>query len=254
LGLPAVPVQHHHAHFAACLLENQITSPALGITWDGTGYGPDHTVWGGEFLTGSPQSFQRIASLRPFRLPSGEKAIKETWRTALSLLWEVYGEDFPRTLPMFQAIPQTQIQGVLQLLRRGVLSPVTTSAGRLFDGLSALLGLAYHNTHQAEAAQLVEYAAWNCTTEAPPIAIPLETGSPTRLDWRPLIRALVEDFLRGVPPARLAASFHVSLAAGALEIARQAGLEPVILAGGVFCNRYLTEHLASLLLNSGFHP
>lgn len=254
LGLPTIAVQHHHAHFAACLLENQVTSPALGITWDGTGFGPDHTVWGGEFLAGSAQGFLRIASLYPFRLPSGEKAIKETWRTALSLLWEAYGDDFPRALPMFEAVPKGRIDGVLQILRRGVLSPVTTSAGRLFDGISALLGLTYENTHQAEAAQLVEYAAWRCTEQSQPIAIPIENGDLLRLDWRPLIRTLVDQFLAGAPLERLAASFHVSLAAAAVEVAKRAAYETVILAGGVFCNRYLTEHLASLLQHNGFHP
>ena len=252
LGLPSIAVQHHHAHFAACLLENQVTSPALGITWDGTGFGPDHTIWGGEFLTGSARGFQRIASLRPFRLPSGERAIKQTWRTALSLLWEVYGDEFPRNLPMFDAIPAPLVDGVLQILTRGVLSPVTTSAGRLFDGLSALFGLAYQNTHQAEAAQLVEYAAWRWKEEAESIEMPIEIGDPLRLDWRPLLRFLVDQFIAGAPLDRLAASFHVSLAAGAVKIARRAELETVALAGGVFCNRYLTEHLSSMLQHAGF--
>lgn len=252
LNLPTIAVQHHHAHLAACLLENQISSESLGVTWDGTGFGPDHTVWGGEFLIGSPRQFYRMASLRPFRLPSGEKAIKETWRTGLSLLWEVYGEDFPRDLPLFQSIPKARIDGVLQILKRGLLSPVTTSVGRLFDGLSALLGLAYFNTHQAEAAQALEYAAWSCNQIPQAIAVPFENGTTERLDWRPMIGELLASFRRGVPVSQLAAAFHISLAHAALETAQRAQLENVILAGGVFANRYLTERLASLLQDHGF--
>lgn len=252
LQLPTIPVQHHHAHFAACLLENQIDGGALAITWDGTGYGPDHTVWGGEFLIGNVKECERVASLRPFRLPGGEKAIKETWRTALSLLWETYGDDFATNLPNFFPISDQQIDGVLQILKRGVNSPVTTSAGRLFDGVSALLGLAYANTHQAEAAQMLEYAAWDHGGDIDTVQLPIEEGNPARLDWRPMIRHIVEGYFCGESAARLAALFHHSLAQAAADLAAKAKQDTVILSGGVFANRFLTERLGSLLAAGGF--
>lgn len=252
LNLPTIPVQHHHAHFAACLLENQIDSSALGVTWDGTGYGLDHTIWGGEFLVGTAKDCERFASLRPFRLPAGEKAIKETWRTALSLLWEVYGNDLPTNLPLFSAIPKPRLDGVLQILKRGLNSPVTTSAGRLFDGVSAILGLAYENTHHAEAAQMLEYAAWENTGMVDVIPLPIEGEHPYHLDWRPMIRRIVEDFSNGEPVARLAALFHASLAQAAADVAVRAKQHTVTLSGGVFANRFLTEHLGSILKASGF--
>lgn len=252
LQLPQVAVQHHHAHLAACMLENQLEGPVLGLTWDGTGYGPDRTVWGGEILLGDPRHYQRVASLYSFRLPGGEQAIKETWRIALSLLWESYGADFPRDLPLFREIPEKRAELTLQLIRKGALSPVTTSMGRLFDGVSALLGLSFYNTHQAQSAQLVEYAAWRFGTEAFPLPFPVREEDILRLDWRELVRALVEAYRRGISPELLAAAFHRAIVEAAVKVVKEIQNPRVVLAGGVFCNRYLTETLLLRLENEGY--
>ncbi|HSR49574.1 MAG TPA: carbamoyltransferase HypF, partial [Acidobacteriota bacterium] len=164
--VPAAAVQHHHAHLAACLAENEVEGPALGLTWDGTGYGSDHTIWGGEFLLGDARSFKRVATLRSFRLAGGEKAVKQPWRVALSLLLETYGENLPLDLPFLQSIPDDLQQGVLQMLARRLNSPLTTSMGRLFDGVSALLAISLENTHQAQSAQRLESAAWRAPGSA----------------------------------------------------------------------------------------
>lgn len=246
IGKPVIEVQHHHAHMAACLLENGVEGEALGISWDGTGYGPDRTVWGGELLLGDARACRRIGSLQPFRLPGSESAVREPWRVALSLLRETFGAGVPRDLPLNDAITREQADVVLQMLERGVNAPVTTSAGRLFDGVSALLGLSYANTHQAESAQRVEYAAWRHGRDAVPLPLPVIEGAVARLDWRPLVRALVDGLRAGHPVESLAASFHHALARGAVEIARRAGAKQLALSGGCFCNRYLTETLLGL--------
>jgi hydrogenase maturation protein HypF len=236
LGLPCLAVQHHHAHLAACMLENQIDGEVLGLTWDGTGYGPDRTVWGGEFLLGGPEDYRRVASLMPFRLPGGEKAIEQTWRIGVSLLRESFGEDFPRDLPMFREVADAGLETILGMLDTGLNSPVTTSMGRLFDGVSALLGLCTFNTHQAQSAQLLEWAAWDHGAEAAPLPMPLAEDDLLRLDWREMIRALVEARRRGCDPHGLAASFHHAIVKSAMEAVLRLGSGRVALTGGVFCN------------------
>jgi hydrogenase maturation protein HypF len=251
--LPAIAVQHHHAHMAACMLENQIDGPVLGLTWDGTGSGPDQTIWGGEILLGDPRNYQRIGSLYPFRLPGGEKSIKETWRIALSLLWESYGDGLPRDLPLFQEVPEKPLELILQMIRKGISSPMTTSMGRLFDGISALLGISYESTHQAESAQRLEYAAWGYGTQAAPLSFPVKEQDILRLDWRELVRALVERYRKGEPQENLAAAFHLAIVEAALKVARRIQNPGVVMAGGVFCNRYLTEALLLRLQDEGYH-
>lgn len=252
LGLPRVAVQHHHAHLAACMLENGLEDDVLGLTWDGTGYGEDGTLWGGEILWGGPTRYHRVATLHPFHLPGGDAAIHETWRTALSLLWEVYGDDVPRDLPLFGSIAEQDVDLVLQMLRQDLRSPVTTSMGRLYDGVSALLGLSYFNTHQAQSPQLLEHAAWRHGEIAPEAPFPLnDSEEPFRLDWRELVQWLVDALRDDRTPATLAASFHHAVSAAALRVVQRVDARRIALTGGVFCNRYLTETLLERLEGDG---
>lgn len=239
--LPTFAVQHHHAHLAACVLENQVEEPVLGLTWDGTGFGTDRTIWGGEFLFGDASKFQRAASLFPFALPGGERAIKNTWRTALSLLFEAYGPELPTDLELFKLFAEWK--SLLQIIQKPQFSPVTTSMGRLFDGMSALLGLSYYNSHQAEAAQMLEYAAWRNTERVKPYEMPIVEGDPLRIDWRPTIRAIVEQMKTGVRVELISAAFHETLVESAMDVIQRMGNPAIAMAGGVFCNRYLTEKL-----------
>jgi hydrogenase maturation protein HypF len=250
-GIPTIAVQHHHAHLAACMLENQIEEPVLGLTWDGTGYGTDGTIWGGEFLLGTQKQVERVASLFPFSLPGGEKAIKETWRTCVSLLQESCGNNPNLVLNRLNGIPRTSIALALQIQSKKVLSPITTSMGRLFDGVSALLRFSYYNTYQAQSAQLLEYAAWRHGTDAPLLPYEILESERLMLDWRPMIRSILHQLESNVNPDSLAASFHLTIAKAAVAIAAKIRNPRIVMAGGVFCNRFLTEAICAELSKEG---
>lgn len=252
--IPCFAVQHHHAHLAAAALEHAIEGECTALAWDGTGAGGDGTVWGGEVLRGNAATSQRVGSIVPFALVGGEVAVHETWRTTLSLLHTAYEGAVPPDCFAAEGIAPRLRDGVAQVLRTGqrgvatsvtTLTTVTTSMGRLFDGVSALLGLCYENTHQAQAPQMLE---WACTTSAagsvPAFPVELvESDGLLRLDWRPVIRALVHERKRGTAVGTLATAFHEWLREGALGLVEALATGPVLLTGGVFCNRRLTELL-----------
>ena len=261
-GPGAVPrlvgVQHHHAHLAACLAENGVEGRALGVTWDGTGYGLDGTVWGGEFLLGDASGFERVAHLRPFRLPGGEAAVREPRRAALGLLWEVYGEAvLTGAVPEPARLFDDSELGLLgRMLDRGLNCPVTTSMGRLFDGVAALLGLHPSVTFEGEAAMALEWLADPAERGAYPVdSLPgpgaVGARSPLVVDWRPLLEAVLDDLRRGVSHGVISARFHNGLVRAAVEVAGVVGEERVALSGGCFQNRLLTERLAGALQKAG---
>jgi hydrogenase maturation protein HypF len=266
LGVPRVPVQHHHAHLAACLADNGFRDRALGVTWDGTGYGTDGTIWGGEFLTGSAAGFVRTASLHPYRLPGGEAAIRETCRSALALLRGAIGDealDREDLIPV-RTLSEKKREILKRLLERRVNSPVTTSAGRLFDGAASLIGLRQRATFEGQAAMELEHAADQAERGAYPMELrrndttagngdPARRSSPALiLDWRPMVRAIVSDLGRKVPVPAIAARFHNGLVDGILAVARAAGEPVVALTGGCFQNRLLVERSARRLRSAGF--
>lgn len=223
---PVVGVQHHRAHVAACAAENQLREAYLGVAWDGTGYGEDGTLWGGEFFGVSGSRFERLAHLRPFLLPGGEAAVREGWRVAASLCWEL-GLPYPAPALLRKA------------WERAVNCPVSTSVGRLFDAVAALLGIAHTNRFEGDAAMRLEAALREPAEEK---AYPLPGG-----DWRPLIEAVWRDCQRGVAVETIAARFHNALVQWIVEVAEQVGLEHVVLSGGVFQNRYLSERASEEL-------
>ncbi len=256
-GPRLVGVQHHHAHLAACLAENGVEGRALGVTWDGTGFGDDGTVWGGEFLLGDAAGYERVAHLRPFRLPGGDAAVREPRRTALGLLWELEGAAAlePGRIPALEA---AELAVLGRMLERGLNCPVTTSMGRLFDGVAALLGLHPVVTFEGEAAMALEWLADPAEQGAYPVdsrVAPARTGrlggAALELDWEPLARAVRDDLARGVARERIAARFHNGLVAAAVAVARMVGEERVALSGGCFQNRRLTEQLAAALERAG---
>jgi hydrogenase maturation protein HypF len=253
-GRPAIGVQHHHAHLAACLAENGETGPALGVTWDGTGFGEDGTVWGGEFLRGDAAGYTRVAHLRPFRLIGGEAAIQEPRRCALALLHEALGDGaFSRDdIPLVRGLNPVERTAFARMLTTGALAPVTTSAGRLFDGVAALLGLHERATFEGQAAMAVEAVA--DATEAGTYPLPLLDALEGRrvLDWRPLIEAVLGDLRRGEAVSRVSARFHNALVDGIVAVARAIGESRIALTGGCFQNRRLTETAARQLEEGGF--
>lgn len=256
-GLPVVKVQHHHAHIMACLAENDLEGPVLGVAWDGTGYGPDGTVWGGEFLRVDGASWARVAHFRTFRLPGGESAIREPRRAALGLLSEVLGDElFARTdLAPVAAFSPSELHGLRTMLQRGLNAPVTSSAGRLFDSVAALMGLRQRNSFEGQAAMELEYALEGIETdEHYPFEIVPVQHAPTVVDWEPLVRAILDDLAQGTPAGFISARFHNTLAEIVVAIAHEVGVERVALAGGCFQNRYLTERAVRRLREEGFRP
>ncbi|RMF00904.1 MAG: carbamoyltransferase HypF [Chloroflexi bacterium] len=244
-----VGVQHHHAHLAACLAENHEAGPALGVIWDGTGFGTDGTIWGGEFLLGNAATFERAAHLRPFRLPGGDAAVKEPRRTALALLWELFGADALEMddLPPIRTFSPAERRLLGQMLNKGLNAPLTTSAGRLFDGVAALVGLHPRVSFEGQAAMALECAADPTERGAYPLPY-----APPGLEWRPLVDAVLADLQRGASPGIISARFHNGLAAAIVRVAQDVGQETVALSGGCFQNRRLTEQVAGQLRQAGF--
>ena len=239
------------------------------MIWDGTGYGADGTIWGGEFLLGDASDFTRVAHLRPFRLPGGDAAVHEPRRVALGLLWEVMGEavlDRTDLAPIrAMTVPERRLLG--QMLAKGVNAPVTTSAGRLFDGLAALLGLHQTVTYEGQAAMALEYVADPGVVEGYRLKVEGGTSStfnpsglspsgqslqPSTLDWLPLLEAVLADLARGVPVSTIAARCHNALVEAIVAVAQAVGESRVALSGGCFQNRLLTERAAQRLRQAGF--
>jgi hydrogenase maturation protein HypF len=259
-GIPVVQVQHHWAHVAACMAENQVEGPLLGVSWDGTGFGTDRTIWGGEFLSPVGGSFRRAGHLRTFMLPGSDTAIREPRRSAAGILFELFGEEFVSQgdlAPLRAFLPQ-ELSILRQILVKGVHSPLTSSAGRLFDGVASLLGLRQRCNFEGQAAMEMEFLA-DGESEGSPYPLRLmETGSQPAgkivLDWEPMIHEIIGDLRAGKRPAFIASKFHDTLVAGIIMVAEKVGEKDVILTGGCFQNRILTERTVARLRGSGFHP
>jgi len=243
-GLPAIPVWHHHAHASAVAGEFSSAAPMLCFTWDGVGLGPDRSLWGGEALWGAPGCWQRVASIRPFRQPGGERAAREPWRSALALCWETG-----------IAWDEGERRGGA-LLRRaadlGLNARTTTSVGRLFDAAAALLGVCSVTSYEGEGAMRLEAL---CTTPQAPVALPLALDAVGlwRTDWSPLVDMLIDDHQTiAVRAGRFHASLAQALCDQAVAIRADQGVARVGLAGGVFQNHQLTEYATTLLAKHGF--
>lgn len=236
-------VFHHHAHASALTGEHGWSDDTLVFTWDGVGYGEDGALWGGEALLGQPGAWQRVGTLRPFRLPGGERASREPWRCALALCWEE-GIDWPAC-----PFPSELLR---QAWQRGLNNPLSHSAGRLFDAAAALAGLAPNASYEAEAAMRLEALAMP-TTEIVPLPVRVGADGLWMIDWAPLLCPLMDD---GRTAAHRASQFHGSLAQAIAELAervlRASAVRRVGLTGGVFQNRLLTEQTVDRLQAAGF--
>jgi hydrogenase maturation protein HypF len=263
LGVPVVQVQHHFAHVAACMTENALDDPVLGVSWDGTGYGTDGTIWGGEFLVPRGGSFDRAVSLRAFRLPGGERAIREPRRAAFGLLYEIYGHGLlnREELAPVATFRERDRRLLVQMLDRGINSPMTTSAGRLFDVVASLCGLFHETSFEGQAAMELEFAVderADGSYTIPIVDAPAQTlvsgvvSAPLVLDWQPAVESLLEDARRGVPIGWIASRFHTALAEGIVEVAQRVGLPRVVLTGGCFQNRVLLKRTIWRLQDAGF--
>ena len=244
-GLPSIAVQHHHAHVASCLAEHGRNERVIGVAWDGTGYGPDGTIWGGEFLIADLAGFTRAARLRPVALPGSDQAVREPWRMALSHL---LAADLPTA-----RVSQPARGAVEAMIRSGFGCVATSSAGRLFDAVASLAGLRHVASYEGQAAMELEAIA---ADGEPPYPFPVLAGALPELDPRPLLRCLVDDLDHQVPIPLVAARFHSALASGIAEVCEHlrtaSGLSTVALSGGCFQNEKLTTLAAAALRQRGF--
>ena len=252
-GLPMVKVQHHHAHILSCMAENQLRPPVLGIAWDGSGMGSDGTVWGSEILHVTDTGFRRVAHLRPFLLPGNAKAVREPRRVALALLYEIFGNQaFTLDVPTVQAFTPAERGPLQTMLRQRLNAPTTTSAGRLFDAFASLLNLRQVSSFEGQAAMELEFAlAGTKEDDSYPFAI-RNQGETLWLDWEPAVRAVIAGATN--ERARASARFHNTLVDMVVEVAKRFGEKNVVLSGGCFQNRYLTERMVSRLVSSGYRP
>jgi hydrogenase maturation protein HypF len=243
-SLPGMRVQHHHAHVVAGMLEpGWLDRQVLGVAWDGTGYGPDGTIWGGEFLIADAVAYRRVGCLRSFVLPGGEAAVRQPWRVAVSLVYQAAGPEAASKL-VFPGVDQGAVGKLASLLNRARIWPTTTSAGRLFDGVAALaLGITTSAFEGQPAMRLEAACDPLCDGQYP---LPLHDGPRLTLDWRPLIRAVLVDVRSEVSRATIAMRFHRALAAGVVAACAHFSL-PVVLCGGCFYNKILTELVRTML-------
>ncbi|NQS97086.1 MAG: carbamoyltransferase HypF [candidate division Zixibacteria bacterium] len=255
-GLPVIEVQHHFAHILSCMAENELEGSVLGVSWDGTGYGLDGSIWGGEFLHTAGSGFERAAHLRTFPLPGGESAVKEPRRSALGLLFAIYGDDlFNREgLKPLEAFSSLELKNLRTMLTRKLNSPLTSSAGRLFDAVASIIGIRHINGFEGQAAMELEFLTDDtASTEYYPFDI--KEGSPSVIvDWAPMIQLIVEDVERGISKREIAVRFHNTMVEMMTAIARRINENRIILTGGCFQNRYLTERAVNRLRSEGFQP
>ncbi len=241
---PVAEVQHHHAHIASVMAENGVPAGrrVIGIAFDGTGFGTDGTIWGGEVLVAGYGDFERVGHLKSLPLPGGDDAIRRPWRAALAHLWAA-GIEWAEDLPPASAVSTKERAVLARQLERGIGCVATSSMGRLFDAVSSLIGLRHHATYEAEAAMLLQWAAEEALDQGV-LALPYRfelTG--TEFDPSPVLRALVEDLRRGADTGAMAAGFHAAVAHVIGDVAERqrtrAGIDVVALSGGVFQNALL---------------
>ncbi|MGC8639228.1 MAG: carbamoyltransferase HypF, partial [Isosphaeraceae bacterium] len=257
-GCALLAVQHHHAHMASCMAENGLDETVIGVTFDGTGFGTDGAIWGGEFLLGDYRSFRRWGHLRYVGMPGGEQAIRQPWRMAVAHLVDAHEP--------IAHVAASRLQGEVSLIERMLIrrvnTPPTSSMGRLFDAVAALAGVRDDVSYEGQAAMELEWLAMRAVADGVyPFGLDTphdgdRTESPVIIDTRPLIRAVVADVEKGTAPKRIARRFHTTVvqlvAAVCARIRDAAGLDAVVLSGGVFLNSVLTHEVCDRLQGGGF--
>jgi hydrogenase maturation protein HypF len=257
-GLAVIEVQHHYAHVLACMAENEVVAPVLGISWDGSGYGPDGTVWGGEFLWVDENGYRRTAHLRTFMLPGSEKAVKEPRRSALGLLHELYGEELleKQDFAPLQAFAANELKSLTTMLQSGLNSPRTSSAGRLFDAVASLLDLRQTVRFEGQAAMELEALATGGETTDDYLVKTIGHDGTMELDWGPMVVGIRQDLRRGESRGVIARKFQNTLVSMMLRVAETAFGEEVerriVLSGGCFQNRLLAETAIQRLSDAGY--
>lgn len=257
-GVELVGVQHHHAHVVSVMAENGLRDKVIGIAFDGTGYGTDGNIWGGEFLVADWKSFERVGNLRYLPMPGGAAAINRPYRMAFSYLYSFWGEEVLRKkLDLWERIPSQEISVMVRQLERKLNSPLTSSCGRLFDAVSSLLGIRDAVHYEGQAAIELEMAADKKESGIYDFSLGRTgEGSSIIIDTEPLMRAILRDLEEGVPVSVISARFHNTVSLFSLALCRlireKTGLWQVALSGGVFQNFYLLSRLKRELEEDGF--
>jgi hydrogenase maturation protein HypF len=251
-----IKVQHHHAHIVSCMAEHQLGGQVIGLPFDGTGFGPDHTIWGGEVLISECKDFERAAHLACVPMPGGSAAIKQPWRMAVSYLYDAYRENiWELKLPAIEAIKTHQVKMLIEMMAKQINSPMTSSLGRLFDGVAAIVGLRSIVNFEGQAAMELEMAA---ADEADPDGYPFAWTREhvCQILPAPIIRGVVADLQRKVPLAEISAKFHRTLirlfTELCVDIRKARGLNRVVLSGGCFQNTLLLNGLSAALQSRNF--
>jgi hydrogenase maturation protein HypF len=250
-----VPIQHHFAHIASCMAENELTGTVLGFSWDGTGYGTDGTVWGGECILVDGKKISRVGTIRSFKLPGGESAVKEPRRCAAGILFELFGKEcFEHSNEISNAFLEHEQKMIVEMLLKNINSPVTTSMGRLFDAVAALLGIRMKSSFEGQSAMEVEFLAYESSTTASYSIEIIQKNGLFEWDWRSMIAELLGDIETYVPKSEVARKFHNTLSKVIVEIAKKNNISRVLLSGGCFQNVILLEQSITLLRRNGFTP
>jgi hydrogenase maturation protein HypF len=266
-----IPVQHHVAHVFSCMAEHDLEGPLLGIAWDGSGYGLDGTVWGGEFFHVTSESIHRVARWRPFPLPGGDAAVHEPRRSALGLLYEVLGETVFERPELLKSYSPEDVAILATMLDKKINCPMTSSCGRLFDAVASMICVRQTNSFEGQAAMELEFAMQGTLTESCyPVdltevgfEVPVLEGNKSgyydlnlkyQLDYAPLVYELLEDIFEKHSLNLMATKFHNALVESIVSVAMLVGEERVVLSGGCFQNKYLTEQTIHRLRREGFRP
>lgn len=264
LDIPVASVQHHYAHILSCMVDNglDLNEPVLGIAWDGTGYGLDGTIWGGEFLTITDTGFKRVAHLKTFPLPGGEQAVKEPKRIAIALLYQTYGNcdcllECLNNLPCMTAFTRRELDIIRTILNKNINAPLTSSMGRLFDGVAALLGIRQQVSYEGQAAMELEAAIGDFSIDVYNFELirpKNNLDSPIIIDWQPMVQEIAIEYINKKSIAEIAAKFHNTLVEIIIAVAKQIGREQIVLTGGCWQNKYLTERAIARLKQEHFIP
>ncbi len=245
-------VQHHLAHIAACKVENDVKGEALGISWDGTGYGLDGKVWGSEFFFIDDQNFSHLGQFKKFHLPGGERAIKEPKRTLVGIFYEIFQSEILTHHLLIKKFNQSELKLILELLKKKINSPECVSCGRLFDAVSSLIGVADYSNFEGQAAMKLEFIVKKYVTEF--YEFDLIEKNKIIVDWTKIILGIIEDIKKGLAKDFISAKFHNSLVEIIIHFAKRVSINKVLLSGGCFQNVYLLSKTIDRLKEEGFQP